>query len=375
MRPMNIGMNAQLLSGQAGYRSAGIHGYIYNTLRNLTESAPSGWRFKAWVGAQVMAEFPRIQLKHTRWNTESALKRVLWEQALQPWQLGGLDLYHAMAFVAPMILPVASVVTVYDLSFIHYPQVLPPARRLYLQMFTRLTCRRARRVIAISHSTAQDVAASFDIPSEQVDVAAPGYDPAVYRPLPPAEVAHFRQSKGLPPRFWLFIGTLEPRKNLTTLLRAYAHLPTAEQLPLILGGGKGWDYADIFATIEAHQLADKVHWVGFIPTDELPFWYNSAETFFYPSVFEGFGLPVLEAMACGTPVVVSESSSLPEIVGESGLRVSPYDENAWATALQHAFSDTTWRENAAQQGIKEVERYTWQQTAHKTLRSYECALT
>lgn len=372
---MKIGINAQLLSGQAGYRSAGIHGYIYNTLKHLAPNAPSDWRFKAWVGAQVTAEFPQVQLARTGWNTESAFKRILWEQALQPWQLGGIDLYHAMAFVAPVILPVASVVTVYDLSFIHYPQVLPAARRLYLQMFTRLTCRRARRVIAISHSTAQDVAASFEIPRERVDVAAPGYDPAVYRPLPVGDVAQFRQAKGLPERFWLFIGTLEPRKNLTTLLNAYAQLPTSEQLPLILGGGKGWDYDDIFTTIERHQLADKVRWVGFIPTDELPFWYNSAETFFYPSVFEGFGLPVLEAMACGTPVIVSDSTSLPEIVGESSVRVPPYDEDAWVTALHRAFHDRAWRENAAQQGIKEVERYTWQQTAETTLRSYECALT
>lgn len=375
MQPMKIGLNAQLLSGRAGYRSAGIHGYIYNTLNHLAAGAPANWAFKAWVGAQVTAQFPGITLQRTRWNTESAVKRVLWEQVLQPWQLSGLDLYHAMAFASPLILPVPSVVTVYDLSFIHYPQVLPASRRLYLQMFTRLSCRRARRVIAISHSTAADVAAQFDIPMDRIDVAAPGYDPAVYRPLPAERIAAFRDEKGLPERFWLFLGTLEPRKNLLTLLRAYAKLPASEQLPLILGGGKGWDYDDIFTTIDAHQLNDKVRWVGFIPTDELPFWYNSAEAFFYPSVFEGFGLPVLEAMACGTPVVVSDSTSLPEIVGESGLRVPPYDEDAWRAAMHRAYQDTTWREQAAQQGIKEVERYTWQQTAQETLRSYECALT
>src|SRR5262249_12061349 len=160
-------------------------------------------------------------------------------------------------------------------------------------------------VIAISHSTARDLTATMGIPAEKIDVAAPGSDPQVFRPLPDAEINAFRQSKNLPQNFWLFIGTLEPRKNLPTLLEAYAALP--KHLPLVIGGGKGWQYDDIFATIERHNLKDDVRFAGFIPADELPFWYNSASAFVYPSVFEGFGLPVLEAMACGTPVIVSDA--------------------------------------------------------------------
>src|SRR5689334_9299207 len=141
----HIGLNAHLLSGKAGYRSAGIHGYIYNTLAHLPAVAPKDWRFTAMVGAENSAQFDSMTMRHSLWDTESPLRRILWEQVAQPGQLSEFDLYHALAFVAPLWLSVPMVVTVYDLSFLHYPQVLTPARRLYLRAFTRLTCHRARR--------------------------------------------------------------------------------------------------------------------------------------------------------------------------------------------------------------------------------------
>jgi glycosyltransferase involved in cell wall biosynthesis len=227
----------------------------------------------------------------------------------------------ALAFVSPLVLRKPSLVTVYDLSFIHYPQVLSAARRWYLRLFTTLSCRRARRVITISHATARDLHESLGISPDKIDVAACGYDHARYQPLPSEEVEAFRVKRGLPERFWFFLGTLEPRKNLATLLDAYARLPGTERLPLILAGGKGWQYADIFERITRYGLEDQVRLPGFVPAEDLPLWYNSAEVFIYPSVFEGFGLPVLEAMACGAPVIVSDASSLPEVAGSAGLLI------------------------------------------------------
>jgi glycosyltransferase involved in cell wall biosynthesis len=371
---MHIGLNAHLLSGKASYRSAGIHGYTYNTLAHLAAAAPEGWRFTAMVGKDNPAQFPDLTMRHSRMNTDSPLRRILWEQLAQPAQLGEFDLYHALAFVAPLWLRAPMVVTVYDLSFVHYPQVLTAVRRLYLRLFTRLTCQRARRVIAISHSTARDVVDTLGIPADKVDVAAPGYNFDLYKPLSPEEVTVFRQRKGLPERFWLFLGTLEPRKNLPTLLEAYARLPKAERLPLLLGGGKGWKYNDIFATIERHHLNDSVRWLDYLPAEELPLWYNCAEVFVFPSVFEGFGLPVLEAMACGTPVIVSDASSLPEVAGSAGLTLPPHDREAWTDALHKAVVDAGWRARASQQGLQEARRYGWHITAQETIRSYSCAL-
>jgi glycosyltransferase involved in cell wall biosynthesis len=367
---MHIGLNAHLLSGQTGYRTAGIHHYIDNLLKHLPTTAPDNWHFTAMVGANNHSQYSRMTMRRARWDTESPLRRILWEQFAQPWQLGEFDLYHALAFVAPVRLTRPCVATIYDLSFIHYPQRLSASRRLYLRLLTGLTCRRARRVIAISHSTAHDLTASLGISPDKIDVAAPGYDPTMFRPLPDVQIATFRRVKGLPQRFWLFIGTLEPRKNLVTLLQAYAQIPSTERLPLIIGGGKGWQYDEIFAAVELFELTNNVHFTGFIPAEELALWYNSAEVFVYPSVFEGFGLPILEAMACGTPVIVSDVSSLPEIVGSSGMCIPPHDTGAWTAALRTGFTDEEWRLRARQDGLLEAERYSWLSTAQETIASY-----
>ena len=189
-----------------------------------------------------------------------------------------------------------------------------------------------------------------------------------------SEIAAFKRTKNLPERFWLFIGTLEPRKNLTVLLEAYAALPVSQRLPLILGGGKGWDYDPIFAAVERQNLSAWVQFPGFIPAEELRFWYNSAETFIFPSVFEGFGLPVLEAMACGTPVIVSDASSLPEVVGDAGLTLPPQAVGAWTEALRRAGDDSQWRNTARERGWQQAARFQWQMTADKTTESYRKAL-
>ncbi len=371
---MKIGLNAHLLSRQAGYRSAGIHSYIYNLLRHLPTSAPANWQFRAMVGAANRATFDGVIMRRARLDTESPLRRILWEQLCQAPQLRQFDLYHALAFVAPLWLAAPMVVTVYDLSFMRYPAGLSRARRLYLRLFTAQTCRRARRVLAISQSTASDLSSLLHIPASKIDVTPLGYDQEAFRPLSAAEVDAFRRRQGLPPRFWLFVGTLEPRKNLLMLLHAYARLPQSARLPLILGGGRGWLADDIFATIERHGLADCIRHIGFIPAADLPIWYNSAEAFLYPSVFEGFGLPVLEAMACGTPVLTSNVSSLPEVIGSAGMTLPPDDDAVWADALEDIVTNKDWRSMASRRGLERAKQFTWQRTAELTLASYRRAV-
>ncbi len=371
---MHIGLNAHLLSSQPGYRSAGIHSYIDHLLRYLPEAVPDDWQLTAMVGGANQAAYDGVTMRRARLDTESPIKRILWEQAIQPFQLGAFDLYHAMAFVAPMALNKPMVVTVYDLTFMRYPERLATARRLYLRALTARTCRRAQRIIAISHSTARDLTDLLDIPPETIDVTPLAYDAAVFRPLPQEAVAAFRKRLHLPDRYWLYLGTIEPRKNLTTLLEAYAQLPERARLPLVLAGGKGWQFEDVFATINRHKLNDKVLLPGFIPADAVPFWYNSAELFIYPSVFEGFGLPVLEAMACGTPVITSNVSSLPEVAGDAGLCLPPHEVDTWRDALQRAFHDAAWRDRARTAGLQAARAFTWARTAQLTVDSYRRAV-
>ncbi len=367
---MHIGLNAHLLSGRPGFRSAGIHSYIHHLLTELPAAVPDGWQLTAMVGAQSDARIDGLTVRRSRLDTESPLRRVVWEQLVQPWMLGSFDLIHALAFVAPLLTTQPSVVTIYDLSFVHTPQRLSAARRLYLSLLTPLTCQRARRVIAISHSTARDLSATFGIPASKIDVAAAGYDAGVYHPLPPADIRAFKAAKNLPERFWLFVGTLEPRKNLPTLIEAYARLRPSERLPLVIAGGRGWDYDDIFAAVARYKLGDSIHFPGFLTPEDLPLWYNSAEAFIYPSLFEGFGLPVLEAMACGTPVIVSDATSLPEVAGDAGLTVAAHNVEAWQAALRRVSGDADWRARARGRGLTQATRFSWKETAARTVASY-----
>jgi len=370
---MRVGLNAHLLSGRVGYRRAGIHGYISNLLRDLPSQAPPDWQFEAVVGAGNSAAYPGVRMYRARLDTEAPWRRILWEQAVQPWQLRRYDLYHALAFVAPIVLTAPMVVTVYDLSFLRFPARLSAARRLYLRAMTALTCARARRVLAISQSTANDLTAHLGVPASKIDVTPLGYDKALFRPLLGADISHFRRKQGLPKRFWLFIGTLEPRKNLPLLLQAYARLGQAERLPLILGGGSGWRAQDVFATIERLELGEWVKHAGFIPTADLPFWYNCAEAFLYPSVYEGFGLPVLEAMACGTPVITTDVSSLPEVAGEAAQCLPPNEIDLWTGALRDLTKNGEWRELARTRGLKRAQQFSWARTAELTLNCYRKA--
>lgn len=369
-----IAFNAHLLSPQANYRAAGIHNVLHHLLLNIPALAPVDWSLTAFVGRDYHATYPNVTLRHSRLDTQRAPVRILWEQAAQPAQLRSFDLYHTPAYVAPLVCPPPIVATVHDLAFIRYPHVLSAGRRLYLRLFTALTCHRAKALTAMSQSTANDMVQLLGVPAEKITVTWLGYDADLYRPYTPQEVATFRAQKGLPERFWLFVGTIEPRKNLPMLLQAYARLPRHERLPLVLGGGAGWGMAAVQEAIATHNLQEDVRFAGFIPITELPLWYNSAETFIYPSVFEGFGMPVLEAMACGTPVITSNVSSLPEVAQDAGVCLPPDDAEAWADALRCAFRDATWREQARTGGWRVAQTFSWKKTARHFLEAYAKAI-
>jgi glycosyltransferase involved in cell wall biosynthesis len=317
---------------------------------------------------------PRFTLHATRWPTERPPVRILWEQTALPVAARGCDLLHGLAFVAPLVAPCPTVVTVYDLSFMRTPERFRPGNRWYLETFTRWSCRRARRVIAISENTKRDVMELLHIPGERVDVVYPGVD-ARFRPLPPEQVAAFRAAKGLPERFVLYLGTIEPRKNLTVLLEAYAALRRGGRTSqLVLAGGKGWMFEEVFARIEALALRDDVILPGYVPDEELPLWYNAAEVFVYPSLYEGFGIPPLEALACGKPAVVSNVSALPEAVGDAGLLVRPGDAAELADALQRLLGDAALRAELGARGRAHAARFSWERAAAETVAVYHRAL-
>ena len=375
MARMEIALNAHLLSGDASYRSAGIHGYLYKTLAHLPAADPA-IRYRVYVGAGHPPEHAALNVERASANTSNPLTRILWEQGSQPLALrrSPPDLLHGMAFSLPMLWGGPSVVTIFDLSFIRYPERLTAARRLYLRLITGRSAQKARRVIAISESGQREINRLLGIPESQIDVAIPGVGRA-YQPVDPRTVADFRQRAGLPERFLLHVGTLEPRKNLDILLRAYAQLPQRDKVKLALVGGEGWGGEAIQRLIEELGLRNDLIMPGYVPGETLPMWYNAAEMFVYPSVYEGFGLPVLEAMACETPVITSDTSSLPEAAGEAGMLLPPLDVDAWTSAIARLLNTPTERATMATQGQQHAASFTWERTARQTVESYHRALS
>jgi glycosyltransferase involved in cell wall biosynthesis len=210
--------------------------------------------------------------------------------------------------------------------------------------------RRATRILAVSEATKREIVRLLGVPPEKIIVT---YDACDARFTPPdaARLAAFRQRAGLPERFILFLGTLEPRKNLPTLLEAYARIASATDAPLLIGGGKGWLYDEIFAKAEALNLGDRVRFVGYIDAAEQALWYAAATVFAFPSLYEGFGMPPLEAMACGTPVVTS----------------------ALGAALLRVLRDADLRADLRERGLRQARRFSWRDTAERTLGAYQAA--
>jgi glycosyltransferase involved in cell wall biosynthesis len=374
VRATHVGVNAHLLSLTEGYRSAGITSYIYNLLRHLPGIA-SEMAYTVFLSERRYKGPPGLRLQVSRLPTDRPPVRIFWEQALLPWvaRREGIDLLHNVAFVGPLASTCPFIVTVHDLSFLFYPHSFRSLRRSYLRVFAGMSVRRARRVIAVSESTKHDLVEVYGISPARIDVVHNGVDGS-FQPLPADQVAAFRHQSGLPDRFVLFVGTLEPRKNIVRLIEAYARLPK-DRPPLVLVGGKGWFYDEIFARVEALGLTGDVRLAGFVPAEELPLWYNAADLFVYPSIYEGFGLPPLEAMACGTAVITSTASSLPEVVGEAGRLVDPADTDALASAMAKVLSDRDLQHEMEAAGRVQAAGFSWESAARGTVDSYRRALT
>jgi glycosyltransferase involved in cell wall biosynthesis len=369
-----VAISAHLLAsrGAAGYRSAGIHTYIAHLLRALPQ-VDEAFRYTVYSNAQPPLD-GRTRVRSTRWPTARPLARILWEQFAQPMALrrDRPDLLHATAFVSPLLSKRAAVITVYDLSFALFPDLFRGPNQTYLRAFTRRSVKRARRVIAISERTRRDAHRLYGVPLDRIDVARPGVD-ARFRPLPPDEVEAFRRRRSLPERFFLYLGTLEPRKNLSRLIEACALLEIGDWR-LVLVGGKGWMVDELFAKVASLGLKERVIFAGYAPDEDLPCWYNAATVFVYPSLYEGFGMPPLEAMACGTPVVASNAASLPEVVGDAGLTVEPENVPGLAEAMRCAWEDASLRGELSRRGIERAQGFTWEATARATVESYRRAL-
>ncbi|MGB8643702.1 MAG: glycosyltransferase family 1 protein [Anaerolineae bacterium] len=282
------------------------------------------------------------------------------------------DVFHATDHLLPPLLASRAVFTIHDLIFRFFPEYHLPLNRWYLTLMLPRFMQRANAIIAVSENTRRDVTRLMNIPAEKIAVIYEGVNPA-FRPCrDPAQLAAVRTKYQLPDRFILYLGTIEPRKNLITLLDAYqALLAHADGIPdLVIAGRKGWLYQPVFERARALGLESRLRFTDWVDGADAPMLLSAAEVFVFPSFYEGFGLPPLEAMACGAPVLCSNASSLPEVVGEGGLLIDPHDTSAWAATLSRVLQDSELRARLSARGIAQAAQFTWERAARETLNLY-----
>jgi glycosyltransferase involved in cell wall biosynthesis len=314
--------------------------------------------------------------------------RLSWEMARWP-----PDILFVPAHVLPLIHPRRSVVTVHDLGYLYYPQAHRPFDRWYLHWSTRYHVRAARHLIADSQATRDDLIRHYRAAPERVTVVTPGCD-ETFRPVTNANrLAQIRERYGIRGDYVLHVGTIQPRKNLERLLEAFARLlvlssrlgrvaegvlkprctETDGKPQLVLAGKRGWLYDRIFRRVEEMGLGDRVLFTGYVPQEDLPALMSGARMLAMPSLYEGFGLPVVEAMACGTPVVCSNASSLPEVAGDVALLVDPLNVEAWAEAMGRLLEDQALRAELIARGLQRARHFSWGRCARQVLRLLETA--
>ncbi len=374
---MHIAINAHLLAHTKNFRRAGVSNYTEQLLCHLGRVDHTN-RYTVFTTQGMRRsdlQLPEhFTVRPSLLPTINPRVRVPWEQFVAPVLLRalGVDVYHGVLNVMPLVGAVPSVVTIHDLSPFLFPQTFRRVNRVYTRWAIKVASRHARQLIAVSEFTKQEMIRWLHVPAERITVTYNGVDQR-FAPPDPILLEAFRRRVGLPEQFILFIGTLEPRKNVPTLLEAYARIADDTNVPLILGGGKGWLYDEIFAKAEQLNLGDRIRFAGFIDDADLPLWYAAATVFTLPSLYEGFGIPLIEAMACGTPVVASTSSSLPEIVGDAGLLVSPKDPDALGAAILQLLRDPDLRDELRTRGFLRARRFSWYEMAERTIGVYQRA--
>jgi len=308
---------------------------------------------------------------------EAGMIDPVWEQVQLPSVLSEneIELYHSPCFALPVVKTTKwRVATVHDVVFRTHPELVAPGLRDYLDRWTEHSLEAADAVITVSEFSKSEIVQAYGTPADRVHVIPNGVDERFRKRYSKHTEWELRQKLGLPGRFVLYVGSLEPKKNISRLLQAFAMVQRgahAEGLRLVLAGGRGGKEYDVEAEIERAGIGKHVMVIGYLSDAEIPVLMRAAALFVYPSLYEGFGLPPLEAMACGTPVVVSDSSSLPEVVGDAALIVPAEDIGRLAEVMERGLFDKAVRKSLVRKGIGRVLPFTWARAAQRTLDLYE----
>lgn len=386
---MQIGIDATALPPDP----VGAGNYIIQLIRALValETEHQLVIFAQPGGRKLIGELPP---QRARWITVPNLSpavRLVWEQTLLPVLVkqSRVDLLHSLHYTSPLALPCPSVVTFHDMTFFLFPELHTHSKRLFFPLAIRQSARRAAALIAVSESTRRDTIRILGVDPERIFTTPLGisqdFHPIAGETIvspklvsPESSFANIsrleegRRQFHLPEHFILYVGLIEPRKNVPLLIQAYARLTDTEKVPpLVLVGRPGWMYEQVFQLVEQLKLKDRVIFQGYVSPQNLPIVYNLAQFFVYPSTYEGFGFPPLEAMACGTPVITTAVSAMLDNVGEAGLLIPPRDVDALSQAMQMLLESNALRIQLSQAGRQRAAEFTWQRTAMETMKVYQ----
>ena len=370
---IRIAIDAQLIG-----RPGGVGGYVASLLQALAEHDPDN-EYVVYVpaGVRVPDALPadRFHVRESPLTRVRAL-RVLWQQRRLPRLLlrDAADLLHCPSYVVPLRAAPPVVLTLHDVIALKHPELCSRANALHYRRHLPAAVRKARLILASSETTRRDILETCDVAPERVRTVYPGLDPR-FRPVPEPEArAGVRKALGLPDRFVLFVGNIEPKKDLETLIKAYAEL--ADPLSgcsLVIAGAPLRGVRKLRRLVAAHGLNRRVRFTGFVPAEHLPALYSAAELFVFPSRYEGFGLPPVEAMACGTPVVCSDGGALPEVVGKAAKVFPAGDVAALVQAIRLVLTDETLRQRVIADGQARAAMLDWAGSVRLVLEAYRDA--
>lgn len=302
----------------------------------------------------------------------------LWHRAKMPlpvnWFTGKIHLYHATDFVLPPVSAgIKTLVTIHDVSFVRVPAAASPTLKAYLDKVVPESIWRADHVIAVSQATKKDIIELYGTAPEKISVVLHGIDTRFRRIENLQQHNAIRQKYQLGTRpYLLSVGTVQPRKNYSRIIQALAQLRAQNyDLSLVIAGGKGWLEGEMYQTIAKTGMKEYVHLIGFADDADLPVLYSAAACVVFPSLYEGFGFPVLEGMACGTPVITSNVSSLPEVAGDAALLINPVETDELTTAIQRIVEDADLRERLIQRGYQQIQHFTWANSAQHLYQIYQ----
>jgi len=356
-----------LVDAHEGFREqvTGIGMYARNLVAQLSRlKSPHQITYLLMNGQRVDPAIFEENSVRSLWSLQN---RTFWSQVRIPIHLLTYSciLFHTMDHKLPLLSRNRNVVTIYDLAFFKYPETVNKLHLMRYKQFTADAIRRADRIIAISQSTKCDLMEMFDIRQDAIDVTPLAPDARLFHPgvLP----------EGRKEKYILAVGTLQPRKNYPMLIRAFNRVcsQAGEVLELLIVGRQGWMWDDIIREAEKSAWRARIQFLGYLPDKQIARLYAGAEAFVMPSLYEGFGIPPLEAMSCGVPVITSNSSSFPEVVGDAGVMLDPNDETLWADTILKILGDRELRNELKGRGLAKAAQFSWQRTALTTMQTYQ----